>query len=39
MKVLGVLTAVVGAAIAVLAAVVAVRSAPDINRYRRIRSM
>ena len=39
MKALGVLTALISAAVAVIAAVVAVRSAPDVQRYFRMRSM
>jgi len=39
MRRLGMVTAGVGAALAVAALVLAVRSVPDIRRYLRIRSM
>lgn len=39
MRRLGMVTAGVGAALAVVALVVAVQSVPDIRRYLRIRSM
>ena len=39
MRSLGVATAALGAAVAVLAAVAGVRSIPDIRRYLKIRSM
>ena len=39
MKALGLLTTVVMTALAAFAAVVAVRSIPDIQRYLKIRSM
>ena len=39
MKILGMLTTAVTSAVAVLAAVVVVRSLPDIRRYLKIRSM
>ena len=39
MKILGVLTTAVTTAAAVFAAVVVVRSMPDIRRYLKIRSM
>jgi hypothetical protein len=39
MRTIGIITTVVGAAVAVFAAVVAVRSRPDIQRYLKIRSM
>jgi hypothetical protein len=38
-KTLGVITTVLTTALAVLAAVVAVRSMPDIRRYLKMRSM
>jgi hypothetical protein len=38
-KILGMLTTAVTSAVAVLAAVVVVRSLPDIRRYLKIRSM
>lgn len=39
MKTLGVITTALTTALAVLAAVVAVRSMPDIRRYLKMRSM
>jgi hypothetical protein len=39
MKALGVITAVISAAVAVLAAVTVVRSSPDVRRYLKMRSM
>lgn len=39
MKTVGLLTTVVGAGIAAVAAVVGVRSIPDIKRYLKIRQM
>ncbi|WP_406389603.1 DUF6893 family small protein [Streptomyces sp. NBC_00887] len=39
MKNLGIITAVVGAAVGVVAVGVAIRSIPDIRRYLHIRSM
>jgi hypothetical protein len=39
MRTLGKITAGVGAAAAVIAVVVVVRSAPDIRRYLKMRSM
>ena len=39
MKTLGVITTAVTTAVAVLAAVVVVRSMPDIRRYLKIRTM
>jgi hypothetical protein len=39
MKSIGVVTTLLAAAVAVLAAVVAVMSAPDIRRYFKMRSM
>jgi Family of unknown function (DUF6893) len=39
MKAIGLITTTLTAAVAVLAAVVAVRSLPDIRRYLKMRSM
>ena len=39
MKVLGIITTTLSAAIAAVAAVVVVRSMPDIRRYLKMRSM
>ena len=39
MKVLGIITTALSAAIAAVAAVVVVRSMPDIRRYLKMRSM
>jgi ABC-type spermidine/putrescine transport system permease subunit II len=39
MRTIGIITTVVGTAVAVFAAVVVVRSTPDIQRYLKIRSM
>ncbi len=39
MRTLGLLTTVVGAGIAAIAAVVGVRSIPDIKRYLKMRQM
>ncbi len=39
MKTLGILTVTVAAAAAVVAAVVGVRSVPDVRRYLKMRSM
>ena len=39
MKTLGVITTAVSTAVAVIAAVVLVRSMPDIRRYLKIRTM
>jgi hypothetical protein len=39
MKAIGMLTTAIGVTMAVIAAVVAVRSAPDIRRYLKIRAM
>ncbi len=39
MRTVGLLTTIVGAGIAALAAVVGVRSIPDIKRYLKIRQM
>ena len=39
MKILGIITTTLSAAIAAVAAVVVVRSMPDIRRYLKMRSM
>jgi hypothetical protein len=39
MKTLGVITALLAAAVAVTAIIIGVQSAPDIQRYLKIRSM
>lgn len=39
MRTVGLLTTIVGAGVAVVAAVVGLRSIPDIKRYLRIRQM
>lgn len=39
MRTIGIITTVVGTAVAALAAVVIVRAMPDIQRYLKIRSM
>ena len=39
MRTVGLLTTIIGAGIAALAAVVGVRSIPDIKRYLKIRQM
>jgi len=39
MRVVGLVTTVVGAAIAAVAVIVGIRSAPDIKRYLKMRQM